>query len=51
MCKNEITNCKYGSEKCWFIHTGDIEQAYESAKNVNKIENVPDSKNATNLKT
>ena len=30
MCTNEKTTCKYGSEKCWFIHTGDIEQAYES---------------------
>ena len=37
-CKNENT-CKFGPEKCWFIHPQDIENAYQTAKSVNKSDN------------
>ena len=36
-CSNE--KCKYGSEKCWFLHAENIEQAYKNAKNAN-LDNV-----------
>ena len=35
-CSNEDKCCKFGSDKCWFIHKENIEQAYESAKIVNQ---------------
>ena len=50
-CNNEKTNCKYGYEKCWFLHTEDIKLAYESAKNVNKNVNGTNTNNDTNIKT
>ena len=34
-CKYENKNCRFGSEKCWFIHSENIEKAYENAKNEN----------------
>ena len=49
-CNNEKTNCKYGYEKCWFLHTEDIKLAYESAKNVNKNVNGTNIKNDTGHK-
>ena len=30
-CKSEA-DCKFGPEKCWFVHTEDIEIAYNNAK-------------------
>ena len=35
-CSNENKNCKFGFENCWFLHTENIEKAYESETNVNK---------------
>ena len=32
MCLNDEKHCKYGFEKCWFIHSENIEEAYKSAK-------------------
>ena len=35
-CSNENENCKFGFGNCWFLHTENIEKAYESEKNVNE---------------
>ena len=50
-CSNENKNCKYGSEKCWFLHTEYIEQAYKIAKNVTMNGNGTGNKNDTDIKT
>ena len=34
-CKHQKSKCKYGPEKCWFIHDHDIEKAYNQARNIN----------------
>ena len=46
-CKNEKNSCRYGTEKCWFLHSANIEQAYKNAKNVIVNENETYSKNDT----
>ena len=35
-CKNQV-ECKFGLNKCWFIHQEDIENAYQNAKSENQI--------------
>ena len=34
-CSNFDRNCKFGPEKCWFLHKEDIEKAFETSKNIN----------------
>ena len=38
-CKH-VNECKFGPQKCWFIHQENIEIAYEQAKNGKKIDNL-----------
>ena len=35
-CKNEDI-CKFGPQKCWFVHKEDIEKAYKNAKSEAQI--------------
>ena len=46
-CTNEYKSCKYGSEKCWFLHAENINQAYINAKNVIVDRNEENRKNDT----
>ena len=32
MCINEKKGCKFGHEKCWFLHNENIEELYKNAK-------------------
>ena len=33
MCKNEDNNCRFGPQKCWYLHTENIEEAFKKKKN------------------
>ena len=46
-CSNDDKNCKYGSEKCWFLHSENVKQAFETARNVNTNLNIENSKRST----
>ena len=32
-CKHEKSKCRYGPEKCWFLHKENIETAYRNVRN------------------
>ena len=49
-CSNYDKKCKYGSEKCWFLHKEDIEKAFEIAQNVNIDMNRENNMKNTNEK-
>ena len=32
-CKHEETKCRYGQDRCWFLHKENIETAYRNVRN------------------
>ena len=49
ICSKE--DCKYGSEKSWFVYSENMKQAFEIAKNVTKNNILEDDKKNTFKKT